>query len=109
MAANRSAYHGLARAVIQVTVNAVTVDRARQLEIDADADAATATVQVSGPVQDIVVEGSASGLDGARLSIPVSSNLEDDVLSVAQRSQQSDLYLDPGDAQGQTNGVEWLI
>lgn len=92
-----------------MTVNAVTADRARQLEIDADADAAIATVQVSGPVQDIVVAASTPGLEGARLSIPVSSNLVDDVLSVARRSQQSDLYLDPGDAQGHTNGVEWLI
>lgn len=90
-AAWRSAYHGLARAVVQVTVNAASSDseRRRLQQIDAESGQ---TTTIFPPGQDftdtsIVVEASAENLVPGRVSIPVSSDAAiHSVLAVAKKS-----------------------
>ena len=88
----RSAYHGLARAVIQVTENTAISSHKRRLlrQIDRDGGIHTAIVHqaVTFPRSDaIVVIASAEGLESSTVSIPVSTDVESDgVLAVAKRS-----------------------
>ena len=87
----RSAYHGLARAIIQVTMDQASpqLHRKRLMQIDRDGGVRT-TIVAPGyeqqPLEDIVVEVSAEGLGSAQVTIPVSTNADrDGVLSVAGR------------------------
>ena len=88
----RSAYHGLARAIIQVTENTAISSYKRRLlrQIDRDGGIRTAIVHqtVTFPRSDaIVVIASAEGLESSTVSIPVSTDVESDgVLAVAKRS-----------------------
>lgn len=88
VASERSAYAGLARAVVQVTVDAVSPTRALRASIDVDG----ADVSPLG-VTDIVLEASAPGLGRGRVTIPVSTNARDSVLAVARRSVGADIHL----------------
>jgi hypothetical protein len=90
VASSRSAYHGLVRAVVQVTVDAVSRGRVQQAFIDMEA----AALGVAAPrVQDIVVVATALGLSAGRVVIPVSADVRDSVLAVAQRSVKADIQL----------------
>ena len=87
----RSAYHGLARAIIQVTEDRATSaqHRHRLLQIDKDGGGRTRIVP-SGysktAAEEIVVEASVAGLGSSRVSIPVSDDAEThSVLSVAKK------------------------
>ena len=87
----RSAYHGLARAIVQVTMDQASpqLHRKRLMQIDRDGGVRT-TIVAPGyeqqPLEDIVVEVSAEGLGSAQVTIPVSTDADrDGVLSVAGR------------------------
>jgi hypothetical protein len=94
----RSTHYGLARAVVQTTLNAATGDRARQIEIDLEGGRVT---QVAAPAAlqsgaesesvalptSIVVEAHADGLGSASVTIPVSQDAAvHSVIAVAARS-----------------------
>ena len=85
----RSAYHGLARAIVQVAENRVlsTRERIRLLQIDIDGDKRTRIVASDSPApREIVVEAHSPELKSDRVSIELSSNSElDGVLAVAER------------------------
>ncbi len=83
---SRLAYHGLVRAVVQVTADAVSIGRARAATIDAETAAAPV-------VADIVVVASAPGLREGRVTIPVSTSISDSVLAVARRSVDAEIQL----------------
>lgn len=94
VASERSAYAGLARAVVQVTVDAVSRGREQRSFVDADAAAAdTTSTSIDAGVEDIVIAASAPGLEGGRVTIPVSTELSDSVLAVARRSVDVDMQL----------------
>lgn len=91
----RTTYHGLARAVVQTTVNAVTSDRFRQREIDVDSGAVSSVVDgndkslfgLMGTLNGIVVEATAPGFPAAQVTIAVSVDANTDhVLAVASHS-----------------------
>lgn len=88
----RSAYHGLARAVIQVTKNAAssTKERRRLRQIDREGGIHTTVMhpEATSPKTDaIVVMASAKGLESSTVSIAVSTDLErNGVLAIAKRS-----------------------
>lgn len=75
----RSAYHGLVRAVVQVTVNQALppLHRKRLLQIDADGGAHTTVIPPGQETvnENIVIEASSEGLTSAQVSIPVSSDM----------------------------------
>lgn len=87
----RSAYHGLARAIVQVTENSATPEdhRHRLLQIDAEGGVRTRIVppgvHVKAP-ESIVVEASAPGLGSSMVTIPVSTDIgKHSVLSIAEK------------------------
>jgi hypothetical protein len=88
----RSAYHGLARAIVQVTRNAASSlhHRKRLIQIDRDGGIRTHIVPPgdTSPGDDaIVVQASVDGLGTSTVSIPVSTDMESDgVLATAKKS-----------------------
>ena len=87
----RSAYHGLARAIIQVTEDHVTPNRDRIIEIDRDEGKRTLIGDPRVPresLDDIVVQVSAPGVGSATVTIPVSTEPNEGVLSTAKKSRQ---------------------
>ena len=88
----RSAYHGLARVLVQTTVNVASSElhRKRMIQIDRDGGIRTHIVSpgdMSPRADAIVVQASVEGLGSATVSMPVSSNLDTDgVLAVAKNS-----------------------
>ena len=88
----RSAYHGLARAIVQVTHNAASSlhHRKRLIQIDRDGGIRTHIVPPgdTSPGDDaIVVQASVDGLGTSTVSIPVSTDMENDgVLATAKKS-----------------------
>ena len=88
----RSAYHGLARVIVQVTQNVASspLHRKRMIQIDRDGGIRTHIVppEYTSPTADaIVVQASVEGLGTSTVSIPVSSDVESDgVLASAKRS-----------------------
>ena len=87
----RSAYHGLARVIVQVTMDASThpLHRHRLRQIDRDGGILTHIVPPEVKYfadQPIVVEASVDGLGSAQVSIPVTADArKHSVLSVARR------------------------
>ena len=86
----RSAYHGLARAIIQVTKDQSSslLHRKRLMQIDSDGGIRTIIVPpgFEEPLEDIIIEASVKGLGSTQVSIPVSTDAEKDgVLNVAER------------------------
>ena len=84
----RSAYHGLVRAVVQVTENYATSDRDRILQIDSDAGKRTKIIPSSSkiaPPGEIVVSATVEGLTTSKLSIPLTTNMSESVLAVAKK------------------------
>ena len=87
----RSAYHGLARAIIQVTEDHVTPNRDRIIEIDRDGGKKTLIGDPRVPresLDGIVVQVSAPGVGSATVTIPVSTDPNDGVLPTARNSRQ---------------------
>ena len=88
----RSAYHGLARAIIQVTQDHASspLHRKRLMQIDRDGGIRTRIIPpgINKSTADaIVVEASVDGLGKASVSIPVSTDADTHgVLAVAKRS-----------------------
>ena len=87
----RSAYHGLARAIVQTTATTAMSPKERQriLEIDAEAGLRTTIASpqetLSVEAESIVVKASSPGLQSSTVSIPVSNDLsKHSVLAVAQ-------------------------
>ena len=92
----RSAHHGLARAVVQVSVNAVTPDRAAQALVDLEGNQTTKLFVkgFTGPTA-IVVQATAPGFAPAKISIPVSVDAAaHGVLAVAARSTRVSIAID---------------
>lgn len=89
----RTTYHGLARAIIQITLNAATADRARLLEIDADPQRTTAVLlDGTKAPSEIIVEATTAGLPPVRVSIPVSTDVQrHSVNAAAARNAQIDI------------------
>ena len=86
----RSAFHGLARAIIQVTEDHASSPRHRDRmkQIDSDGGRRTFVLgsdQIPEPLVDIVVQASVEGLGSAKVSIPVVSDAQFGVLEVAKR------------------------
>ena len=95
-ASSRTAHHGLARAVVQVSVNAATPDRALQALVDLEGNHTTRVelAPYAGPTA-IVVQASAPGFAPATISIPVSVDAaKDGVLAVAARSVHVAIAID---------------
>lgn len=88
----REAYHGLARAVVRVTLDAATPDavRARRIAMEVDAGRggrSSSSMPVGGtPPRAITVTASAPGLPPATLDIPLSVDPRDAPLAVAAAS-----------------------
>ena len=88
----RSAYHGLARVIVQTTENAASspLHRKRMMQIDQDGGIRTHIVppeDTSPRAAAIVVEVSAEGLSSSTVSIPVSSDASTHgVLAAAKKS-----------------------
>lgn len=87
----RSAYHGLARAVIQVTEDHTSPTRHRILEIDRDGSKRTLIVDplvsIATAIDGIVVQVSAPGVGSSTVMIPVSTDsITHDTLNVARKS-----------------------
>ena len=97
-AAWRSAFHGLVRGIVRVTVDAASPSAHRDLLIEVDGggggggsccDGIITVVPGNGtaPTDPIVVEASAPGLASSTVSIQVSTDLDaDGVLAVASKS-----------------------
>ena len=86
----RSAYHGLARAIIQVTKDQSSslLHRKRLMQIDSDGGIRTIIVPpgFEEPLEDIIIEASVEGLGSSQVSIPVSTDADKDgVLNIAER------------------------
>ena len=97
-ASSRVVHHGLARAVVQVSVNAATPDRAMQAAIDVEGNVST-RLYPPGSVYDgpdfITVQASAAGFAPATIRIPVSVDAQmHGVLAVAARSVRTPLSID---------------
>ena len=88
----RSAYHGLARAIVQTTENSALppFHRKRMIQIDRDGGVRTYIVppEDTSPRADaIVIEASVKGLESSSVSIPVSTDADTHgVLAVAKQS-----------------------
>ena len=91
----RSAYHGLVRAIVRVTVDASgsAADRALRAQVNVEAGlgaAARSSTILQGPASSaptsITVTASAPGLAAATFTIPLSVDPADEVLAVAARS-----------------------
>ncbi len=88
----RAAYHGLARAVVRVTLAAAgsAADRALLAAVNIDAGASPESSAVlagdAPPPAALVVAASAPGLAGATLSVALSVDPADEVRAVAARS-----------------------
>lgn len=86
----RSAFHGLARAIIQVTEDhsSSPSHRDRMRQIDSDGGLRTFILpsdKSPEPLADIVVQASVEGLGSAKVSIPVVSDPQFGVLPVAKQ------------------------
>lgn len=86
-----SAYHGLVRAVIQVTQDAASSEehRSKLMFVDVDGNRLTKIIDPKEPhlaPQDITVMASSPGLKSGTVVIPVSMDQQDGVLPTAQRS-----------------------
>ena len=87
----RNAYHGLARAIVQVTEDRATSPhhRRRLIEIDREGGIRTRIIspEERGASDDsIVVQASVEGLGSATVSIPVTTDIEtQSVLAIANR------------------------
>ena len=87
----RSAYHGLARVIVQVTEDHVTSNRHRNIQIDSDGGKRTLIGDPREPkrvLEDIVVQVSADGVGQATVSIPTSTDPNDGVIPTAKKSRQ---------------------
>jgi len=88
----RSAYHGLARAIVQVTEDHASPEqhRHRLLQIDTEGGVRTRIVLPgihAEAADNIVVEASAPGLGSSTVTIPVTDDMENhSVLAVAEKS-----------------------
>ena len=89
----RSAYHGLARAIVQVTEDHASPEqhRHRLLQIDTEGGVRTRIVLPgihAEAADNIVVEASAPGLGSSTVTIPVTDDMENhNVLAVAENSK----------------------
>ena len=99
VAVSRSAYHGLARAVIKVTVDTVSApaDKLRLLkQIQGGTGDGVTTVAIQpdqNTDQDIIVTASSPGLTQGKISIPVSSDpARHGVFASASKSTQKELF-----------------
>ena len=86
----RSAYHGLARVIVQVTKDQASfpMHRERLRQIDSEGGIRTIVVPPGReePLEDIVIEASVEGLGSSQVSIPVSTDAaKNGVLGVAER------------------------
>ena len=92
----RTTYHGLARAIVGVTVDAASADRWRRAAIDAEDGMSSRVVASDAPeVAPIVVEAYAGGLVPARVTVATSADPDmAGVLAVASRSHAVDLSID---------------
>eukprot|EP00755_Sulcionema_specki_P007582 Sspe_Gene.38643::Locus_18635_Transcript_1_1_Confidence_1.000_Length_3252::g.38643::m.38643/K01190/lacZ; beta-galactosidase len=79
------AYHGLARGFIQVT-ECHTPDCAKTAAIDLESGGRTVVQGPSSSKRSIVVEVVSDGLEGSRLTLPVSADPADNVLNSAASS-----------------------
>lgn len=88
----RTAYHGLARAIVRVTLAATGSDADRALlaavNTDAGASAESSSILIGGatPPAAIIVTASANGLQAGSVSIKLSVDAADEVRNVATRS-----------------------
>ena len=88
----RSAYHGLARVIVQTTENVAfsSHHRKRMMQIDRDGGIRTLIIppgDASPRADAIVVQATVEGLGNPTISIPVSTNLDQDgVLAAAKMS-----------------------
>ena len=96
----RSAYNGLARAVVKATEDRASPAATRALIREIDLDTGRSTVRVADPASPdapipITVTASAPGLASGRVAIEVSADgAADGVLGVARRSIQLPISLD---------------
>ena len=97
----RTTHPGLARAVVQVSDNAATPDRARQAQIDLEGGIRTSVHLADGGSgggvgggTPIVVRATAAGFATVEITIPTSTTLIDGVMAVASRSVNVDLSID---------------
>ena len=89
-----TAYHGLVRGIVQVSLDATDTDAAtatlrRQIELDAGmANGQSSSVLASGATvpHEIVVSATSPGFPGAHLRIPLSTDPADAPMAVAARS-----------------------
>lgn len=97
-ALTRKAYHGLVRAAVRVTHDAVSSPILAEVEnIGASLREGDPESLHYGPYTGdmaIVVSASAAGLKGDTVSIPVTTDREESVLAVAQRGLAQPLYFD---------------
>jgi hypothetical protein len=103
LVASRLAYHGLARAVVKVTVDAASVPvdwlklLADEVEIDPSGKSGGVVVQPAStaPYPDIIITASSPGLRGGKVNIPVSTDVaQHSVLAVASANINGDLRFD---------------
>ena len=85
----RSAYHGLARVIVQVTEDHTSKYRDRMIQIDRDGGKRTRGIfdssTVSPDLDGIVVEVSAPGVGSSTVTIPVTTDADNyNVLTVAK-------------------------
>ena len=94
-----TAYHGLVRAVVRVTVtNARAIGNPHEASlrqhIDVDHLISSANNDVGGTTDPIVLEASAPGLASARVSIVTSTNPSDAVLEIASKFGSKPVFFD---------------
>ena len=89
----RSAYHGLVRAVVRVTLDAATPSRVRRAAIDVEAGVGGRSSSVLAPgtpaPTSMTVTATAPGLPSAALIIPLSTDTADTPLAAAAASVAS--------------------
>ena len=101
-AATVPTYIGWARAFVQVAEDCVSLQRDLISQIDVDNNKRTHVISPTGTcdTSDIVVSVSAAGLEGAKISVPVSNSLLDSPLAVAQGTTPLSGYTYMDDFQG---------
>ena len=88
---NRSAYHGYARAVVQVTLDCMSDGRDIIQSVDVDGNVRTTVMTTCpNPIPPIIVGVEVDGIGSDSVVIPVSSNWTDSVLAVATGQPNSD-------------------
>ena len=94
----RRAYHGLVRVAVKVTHDAVSspllaeIERLGSTARGDDPEAVRFGAYAGG--MEIVVSASSPGLKSGTVSIPVTTDLAESVLAVAQRELTAPLYFD---------------